>query len=508
MRVRVKPCGVAFFVVSRRFTNSKSITLERFSTMRSRLLKAFSLTVRSELKFENYKHYKGHRITQCVIIGLNISIFVLWKISALDPTLYNFMNKYFCWQNDWFESGSYTHFITTAFSHQNWDHLLGNMFIFLILSKKLFQFLGPGKFWSLYIGGSIGGNVAADVSGAYSEDQILSQDQLRTSNILCGMPTGVVRGLGASDSCMALIIVYYLTFPRHAIHTSKFLWVLERIPRLSPYIQRVKISALWLLPAYFAQDVINVTWPVSLTDGKEKGSTAFVDNYAHFGGFLTGLGFYGLAVRPLRNKYYMKLTGLDFRKWYLMVVSLSFWGALMWWARQKEIETLRNMGEQVLTIDLDRLEHLQAEFPEVIDEHFKKRLANLCECWHYSKSPCFECDDLVLQCHDDLCQRIATNIGPIEPGENDETNWRENFAVSLRIQGELSECVVPIQKRFLYTYNVGDEVEADCENGWVSARIVEQTENYKYRIQMHINSKPHPDIWSSNELRPKRNVIN
>jgi len=508
VKARWKPGGINFFVCHRSFTSSGgrgrfelNAALERYYIVRNKLLKAFSLTVRSELKFENYKLHKGYRLTQWLIVGINISVFLLWRISIYDPTLYDFMNKYLCWQNDWFESGSYFHFITTGFSHQTLEHLIGNMFIVLLLTKKLYQLLGPGKFWGLYLCGSIGGNVAADVSGAYTKEEILNQDQMRTANILCNIPPGVMRGLGASDSCMALIIVYYLTFPRHTLHFSRLLWLMEKIPRLSPYLQRVKISALWLLPAYFGNDIINVLRPVGLFEERTNNSDLLVDHWAHLGGAITGLGFYALMVRQLRAKYYMKLTGLDYRKWYLMSVSLCTWGALFWWARTREMKAIREKGDQVLCIDWEKLKLVSEEFPNVVDDEVKQRLWMLSSCLLQNESPCFVCDGLAKNCHEALCERIVANLGPTKRGQEGDENWRDNFANSIIIKQQVAECVMAMEKRYLYEFQIGDEVEADCEGGWLKACIVEHAEDFSYRIKFHNHSEPHPDIWTIAELR-------
>jgi len=507
VKSRCKPDGTNFFVGGRSFISSRGrrrlkldAAISRYWTAWNKLSKAISLSVRPELKFENYKLHSGHRLTKYLIVGLNISVFVFWRVSIYDPTMYDFMNKYMCWQNDWFESGSYFHFITTAFSHQTLEHLIGNMFIVLVLTKKLYQLLGPLKFWGLYLCGSIGGNVAADVSGAYTKEQILTWDQMRISNILCNIPPGVMRGLGASDSCMALIIVYYLTFPRHTLHFNKWLWLLENIPKISPYAKRLKISALWLLPAYFGADIVNVLRPVGLSKEKTNDYSLFVDHWAHLGGTITGLVFYALIVKQLRAKYYMKLTGLDYRKWYLMSVSLGTWGAIFWWGRTREMKSIRERGDQVLCIDWAKLNLVSDEFPNIVDDKFKHRMEALSYCLMQNESPCYVCDGLAKDCHRALCQRIVANLGPIERGQGDE-NWRENFAHSIIIKQQIAECIVAMEKRWLYQFQVGDEVEADCEGGWLKAQIVGHDEDFSYYIQFHNHSEPHPDPWTTMELR-------
>ncbi len=78
---------------------------------------------------------------------------------------------------------------------------------------------------------------------------------------------------------------------------------------------------MWLLPLYFLSDFFDV-----FVLDRNLGA---VNSYAHIGGFLAGSLFHFFIGRPLKNKYYP--DKFDFRRWYLMAVSLTVYSVMYYY---------------------------------------------------------------------------------------------------------------------------------------------------------------------------------
>eukprot|EP01052_Picozoa_sp_SAG31_P003067 SAG31_NODE_114_length_24318_cov_16.787481_13_plen_269_part_00 len=265
--------------------------------------------------------------------------------------------------------------LTASVSHMQMPHLVGNMALLLYLGKRLHEFLGAGRTVALYLSGAVAGSIATDLyypkgdaaegsercvplcavyrtrvtacpdADAYTIMRACVCRHIgccRYYQILSGDRPDTVASLGASDSVMAFIACFYLTFPRHQVHVFKKLHIFRRLVgwdrfnikatgnaeklqagansqnTVPPFLSlQMSFSALWALPMYFLGDFFNVFQ----TTG--SGSTG-VNHAAHVGGFAAGSLFYLLIARPRKVKYFP--VRWDVRKWYLMTVTLGMWG--------------------------------------------------------------------------------------------------------------------------------------------------------------------------------------
>jgi len=79
------------------------------------------------------------------------------------------------WHPPWLSSLALSHwapqwwqFITAAFVHANWEHLLGNAFSLLVFGRMVEEEEGAFGVWTTYLICGIGGNVASYVSAPYT----------------------------------------------------------------------------------------------------------------------------------------------------------------------------------------------------------------------------------------------------------------------------------------------------------------------------------------------------
>lgn len=282
----------------------------------------FALIPMAELRFDQFPKHKGHRTTQFIIIALNVLVFLLWQVALRDENQYelrNFMYKYFCYistplmvDGEDVRVAPLATSVLQSFSHQDWNHLFGNMFLFHVLSKRLFQLYGPVKFWLLYIAGSFGGTVATMTIGKLLKPEAIEKiESIRNRNQAIGQPEGQITGLGASDAVMSLISVFYFTFPAYRITLSRRFYFISLFTKKLDFL---KISSMFLLPTYFINDFIQ---------SYQSKSNTGVNFYAHVGGFVAGAAFYFFYGRPLKNLYLQK----DMKRLYLLLGNLVLYTA-------------------------------------------------------------------------------------------------------------------------------------------------------------------------------------
>ena len=145
---------------------------------------------------------------------------------------------------------SLRHFFQSTFTHINWSHLMGNMFMFLLVSVWVEQKIGRMKTLGLFLAGSFVG--------------LFLHVTLHPGTVIVGASAGVSALMGA----------FFAFFWRSEM---RFLFMLPPV-----YFARLTLPAIWTFPfLYLASDLQALLMPKA--DG--------VAHWAHMGGILVGLGF-------------------------------------------------------------------------------------------------------------------------------------------------------------------------------------------------------------------------
>ncbi|KAL1856043.1 hypothetical protein Plec18170_003911 [Paecilomyces lecythidis] len=183
--------------------------------------------------------------TVLAIIGLNLSVFTLWKFW---PPAWRMLNKYFI------SVPIYPHALSvvgSVFSHQQVKHLATNMVILWFIGTRLHDEIGRGNFVALFM--------ASGVIGSFTS---------LSAHVLTKQLT--VTSLGASGAIAGLVAAWCM------LHSNDKL-------------------TLWFLPREW-QDTISARGSVFLTGIVlfeaislfTPFRVAALDHWAHLGGYLTG----------------------------------------------------------------------------------------------------------------------------------------------------------------------------------------------------------------------------
>jgi len=323
---------------------------------------AFGFRVQENLAFTQYVRYSGVRKFQWGYVGINFTIFGLWQYAFIyDPRLIKPMQFWFTADNGADGITNPLAWILSSLSHQDYNHIFGNMFFFWVLSRRLYEFLGPLRLSGLMLAGSIGGTAANHFSPTWKPDFIDKQPIRRYGNIIQGEHPSLQRSLGASDSVLAMVAAFYLIFPRQKLHLFKTLYFIERFgwrrhklksinqpilmkvknssmgmwvnrytkvdkagnevkkSKLLKFIRKFRVSAIWFLPSMFLVDFLSLL-PTPHADRPEILDTT--GHYAHVGGFIAGTLFHFAIARPLKMQTYPHPLW-DLRRAYLTVISLA-----------------------------------------------------------------------------------------------------------------------------------------------------------------------------------------
>ncbi|CAN0857767.1 RHOMBOID-like protein 12, mitochondrial [Linum grandiflorum] len=143
-----------------------------------------------------------------VVWGLvitNAAVFLLWRTANPIFMVQNFMISL-----DNFKSGRIHTLITSAFSHEDFEHLLYNMFGLYFFGINIAQSFGPQYLLKLYLGGAIGGSVF------YLLHHYLKALSSKDQGILWGDPSRT-PGLGASGAVNAIMLLEIFLNPRATI---------------------------------------------------------------------------------------------------------------------------------------------------------------------------------------------------------------------------------------------------------------------------------------------------
>lgn len=178
--------------------------------------------------------------------------------------------------------------ITSAFSHEEIGHLIGNSIAFVVFAPKVYAFLGPKQFCILYIAGAIGCDILhtlistnifdnkptlltaelLNISSKYSANNI-STEMLQKA-----LKSYEIPSLGASGSIMAISAVNAFLFPRDQV-----------------FVSRIFLPVPFAVLLYITSDIMGLlrtNVPQAILNDSNESEDSPPDNVAH-GGHLGGV---------------------------------------------------------------------------------------------------------------------------------------------------------------------------------------------------------------------------
>lgn len=184
------------------------------------------------------------------LILLNVVVFILQQAEAASPSfpIRLGLNKFALAPNDL----HLLHFVTYAFLHGGWMHLIGNMVFLFIFGNSVSDKMGQLGYLLFYLAGAIFAGVGY---------------VLLSTPIMGGYIPPVV---GASGAISAVTGAFLVLFPNTRI-TIFYFWLV---------IGTYEVPALLLVPFFFLQDVF-----FNFVGGKESG----VAHVAHIAGTVFGV---------------------------------------------------------------------------------------------------------------------------------------------------------------------------------------------------------------------------
>lgn len=194
-------------------------------------------------------------------------------------------------------------FITSAFMHGDWMHLIGNMFFLWVFGDKVEDALGTGGFLLVYALGGLAGKLLFVVANDH-----------------------MIPSVGASGCLAAIAGAYAVLFFSRTIDMKVMLIVFP--------VYTLHVQAFWVLLLYFGMDAIMTVQAKGALDA--KGGVNFV---AHGAGFLFGLAAGTMATLHGVMRRYDRLS--DGHTWW------GYWPArLEDEARQARLLELRRLQQQ------------------------------------------------------------------------------------------------------------------------------------------------------------------
>jgi rhomboid-like protein len=192
------------------------------------------------------------------ILFVNVAVALLWLTSTPSiPALAD--NFLISWTH--LTSGRVWTLLTSVFSHNMLFHLLINMIVLTSFGPPLERLMGPWRFLAFYLAAGAVGSLAHAL----------------VSNFLLDRPAQAA--LGASSALAGVLLLFALVFPRARV---LFFFVLP-LPAIAAALIFIGLD-IWGL---FAQ---------------VEGGGLPIGHGAHLGGALTGIVFYLLAGRRLRQR--------------------------------------------------------------------------------------------------------------------------------------------------------------------------------------------------------------
>ena len=202
-----------------------------------------------------------------ILILVNIVVFV-YELAASGPSREHFVNAYALIPASVHlnQLSSLYPFITAAFLHAGWSHILFNMLFLYVFGDNVEDALG-WKYLPFYLAGGVIGNVVQYVTG----------------------PGSAVPILGASGAIAAVLGAYWLLYPRNTVKTLIFLFF---------FVTIINLPASYLLLFWFLTQLFN-----GATSFVASSSGTGVAYFAHIGGFLSGIALaYVLAPDALKHR--------------------------------------------------------------------------------------------------------------------------------------------------------------------------------------------------------------
>lgn len=191
------------------------------------------------------------------ILIVNVIVFLLWL--ALPVTV---MAEHFLVSWSHLEEGRIWTLLTAVFSHNLLFHLLINMIVLMSFGPPLERLMGAGRFLAFYLVAGVVGSLA----------------HAAVSNFLMERPAQAA--LGASSALAGVLLLFSFTFPKA---TVLFFFVIP-MPAIAAALVFIGID-IWGLIMQIDADG---GWPIG--------------HGAHLGGALTGIVYYAVRGRALREE--------------------------------------------------------------------------------------------------------------------------------------------------------------------------------------------------------------
>ncbi|WP_339159271.1 rhomboid family intramembrane serine protease [Paenibacillus sp. FSL W8-0186] len=197
------------------------------------------------IRYENWRTYlKSYPVT-CLILAINIVMFVLTAVGPEEAILeYGAMINREPYTSEWWR------FVASIFLHFNFGHLFSNSFGILIFTPPMERLLGSWRYVLLYLGSGIVGNLIT--MGIYQHSSMV--------HISAGA-SGAIYGIYGA-------FLYVALFQRQFMDEAS----------------RKTLYSLLIVGIVFSFLVPQVNW------------------IAHLGGFIGGFFIYGLIIRLLKRR--------------------------------------------------------------------------------------------------------------------------------------------------------------------------------------------------------------
>lgn len=202
--------------------------------------------------------------TILALVGVNTLVCAAWRFYPLWPLLTRFFMHVPGYPRA-------VQSVLNLFSHVQYEHLFGNMFMLALVGPACHELVGRGIFLGTYIAGGAVGTLAS----------------LYWANL--GRGSLVAHSVGASAAIWAVAVLYCLLTDRETISL--------------PFVKDKEVG-FWprgLIAAF-------IVWEVLMA--RKKGAASPMDHASHFGGMVVGGGVAGwLYVRGFHQRRRAQETG-------------------------------------------------------------------------------------------------------------------------------------------------------------------------------------------------------
>ncbi|ORY52857.1 rhomboid-domain-containing protein [Rhizoclosmatium globosum] len=263
---------------STRFTSAVRAQIEKFTSREHRQYATLSGRYRGGGSGgRGYQPELDPDVVLYSIIGINTIVFLLWQYAIIEKrngngAWLNFMqdNFYSNWHS--LEAGRWWTSITCAFSHNTILHFGLNMFVLHGFGNVAMGIIGPSRFLVFYLAA---GAVSSTAHLVYTR---FIEPSLKGNQSLSWYPGGFrdSSSHGASGAISASLLLYALTYPMNPINLFFF----------------IQVPAFVGIGGYLAYDLYLAT----------SGKSGVVDNAAHIGGAVFGVGYWLAFVRGMATR--------------------------------------------------------------------------------------------------------------------------------------------------------------------------------------------------------------